>query len=336
MSRKIQGSVVVITGASSGIGRATALEFARRGARVVLASRQEQPLHEVASQCVELGGEALVVPTDVTDEAAVKELARRAVERFGRLDVWVNNAAVTSFGLFEDTPSEIFRHVIDTNFFGYVHGARAALPHFREQGSGVLINNASMVARLSEPYLSAYVASKHAIRGLAQSLRQELEVKKARDIHVCAVMPATIDTPFFQHAANFTGRAAKAMPPVYPAERVARAIVGMAQWPRREMFVGNSARQFNLLSFLAPGLAERLMARMVDRQHLYQDVPASPTTGNLFQPQDHGAESSGGWMPHGLTRIRRSALRTTLAVVPAALGLLWLRSRLPGWMLSAS
>ena len=127
MPRKIQESVVVITGASSGIGRATALEFARRGARVVLAARREQPLLEVASQCATVGGEALVVPTDVTDEAAVQELARRAVERFGRLDVWVNNAAVTSFGLFEDTPQDVFRRIIDTNLFGYVHGARAAL-----------------------------------------------------------------------------------------------------------------------------------------------------------------------------------------------------------------
>ncbi|HEX5746684.1 MAG TPA: SDR family oxidoreductase [Archangium sp.] len=336
MPRRIQGSVVVITGASSGIGCATALAFARHGAKVVLAGRQEQTLDEVASQCAEVGGEVLVVPTDVTDEASVKELARRAVERFGRLDVWVNNAAVTGFGFFEDTPPDVFRRIIDTNFFGYVHGARAALPLFREQGSGVLINNASMVARMSEPYVSAYVASKHAIRGLSQSLRQELEVKKERDIHVCVVMPATIDTPFFQHAANFSGRAAKAMPPVYPAERVARAIVGMARRPRREMFVGNSARQFHLLSLVAPGLAERLMARMVDRQHLYQDVPASPAPGTLFQPPRHGAESSGGWMPHGLTRLQRSALRTTLTVVPAALGLLWLRNRLLTRMLSAS
>ncbi|HYO67835.1 MAG TPA: SDR family NAD(P)-dependent oxidoreductase, partial [Archangium sp.] len=195
---------------------------------------------------------------------------------------------------------------------------------------------ASMVARMSEPSVSAYVASKHAIRGLSQSLRQELEVKKARDIHVCVVMPATIDTPFFQHAANYSGRAAKAMPPIYPAERVARAIVGMAQRPRREMFVGNSARQFNLLSFVAPGLAERLMARMVDRQHLCQDVPATQAPGNLFQPRDHAAEISGGWMPHGLTRLRRSALRTTFTVVPAALGLWWLRSRLVARVLSAS
>ncbi|OJT25016.1 short-chain dehydrogenase [Archangium sp. Cb G35] len=336
MTRKIQGSVVVITGASSGIGRATALAFTRHGAKVVLAARNEQPLHEVASQCAGLGAETLVVPTDVTDEASVKELARRAVERFGRLDIWVNNAAVTGFGFFEDTPPDVFRRIIDTNFFGYVHGARAALPLFREQGSGVLINNASMVARMSEPYVSAYVASKHAIRGLSQSLRQELAVKKARDIHVCVVMPATIDTPFFQHAANYSGRAAKAMPPVYPAERVARAIVHMAQWPRRELFVGNSARQFNLLSFVAPGLAERLMARMVDRQHLYQDVPAFPTPGNLFQPSRHGAESSGGWMPHGLTRLRRSALRTTLTAVPAVLGLWWLRTRLLTRLPSAS
>jgi NADP-dependent 3-hydroxy acid dehydrogenase YdfG len=146
MRRKLADSVVVITGASSGIGRATARSFARHGATVVLAARREAALHEVAQECRNLGGQPLVIPTDVTDAAAVEHLATRTVETVGRIDVWVNNAGVTLVGRLEETPLEPYRRVIDTNLFGYVHGARAAIPYLREQGSGVLINNASQVA----------------------------------------------------------------------------------------------------------------------------------------------------------------------------------------------
>ena len=246
MPRKIEESVVVITGASSGIGRATALAFARRNAAVVLAARRENLLREVEAECERLGGRALVVPTDVTDEAAVQALARRAVEHFGRLDVWVNNAAVTVLGRFDETPADVYRRVIETDLFGYIHGARAALPSFHAQGGGVLINNASMVTKLPQPYASAYVVAKHGVRGLALSLRQELSLEGAADIHVCTVMPATIDTPFFQHAGNYTGRATRAMPPVYPVEKVANTIVRLADKPRRETFVGASGRMLNL------------------------------------------------------------------------------------------
>ncbi|AUX48765.1 short-chain dehydrogenase [Sorangium cellulosum] len=328
MRERFRNPVVVITGASSGIGRATALAFAERGAAVVLSARREQPLRDVAAACEQAGGKALVVPADVTNEAAVLEIARRAAESFGRLDVWVNNAAVTLFGLFEQTPSEPYRRVIETNLFGYIHGARAALAQFRRQGSGVLINVASMVSKIPEPYVSAYVASKHAIRGFSQSLRQELEVLHARDIHVCTVMPATIDTPLFQHAGNYTGRAPRAMPPVYPPERVARAIVRLARTPRREVYAGTSAPQLALLSFLAPGLAERLLARSVDRLHLHHGRTAYATNGNLFTPMVEGTAATGGWKPRRERRLLRAAAVGLAALAPALLGFLWLRPRL--------
>jgi NAD(P)-dependent dehydrogenase (short-subunit alcohol dehydrogenase family) len=328
MPRRISDSVVVITGASSGIGRATAIAFAEEGASVVLAARREEPLLEVAAACEAAGGRALAIPTDVTDEEAVKELARRATEHFGRIDVWVNNAAVGVFGRFEETPPEVYRRVIETDLFGTIYGARAALPYLREQGSGVLINNASMVAKVAQPYTSAYSISKHGVRALGESLRQELLLDGARDIHVCTVMPATIDTPFFRHAANYTGRGAKAMPPVYPAEKVAKTIVGCAERPRREVFVGTSATVINLQHTLAPGLTERSFARMVDSQHL-ADEPAPPNPGAAFEPMP-GTGVSGGWEGRKKTRARRAAT-AGLAAAAVSVPVIWayLRVRRP-------
>jgi NAD(P)-dependent dehydrogenase (short-subunit alcohol dehydrogenase family) len=327
MRRNIQSSVVVITGASSGIGRATALAFARRGASVVVAARRDHALQEVVAECEREGGRALAVPTDVSNERAVQELASRAIEHFGRIDIWVNNAAVLLFAPFEEAPLEDYRRVIDVDLWGYIYGARAALPIFHEQGSGVLINNASMVATLSQPYASAYVLSKHAIWGLSKSLRQELALARAKDIHVCTIMPAEIDTPFFHQAANYTGRAAKAMPPVYTPERVAESIVSLAERPRRQMFVGNSARILNLQYLLAPGLTERILALMVDRLHFYQDKAAEPNPGNLWEPMPQHTEARGGWQSGSAERMRSVATGGMAALIPALLTWRWYQQR---------
>jgi short-subunit dehydrogenase len=319
MPKKIRDSVVLITGASSGIGRATALACARRGATVVVAARRAGLLEELARECERLGGRALAVPTDITDEQAVNELARKAVENFGRLDVWVNNAGVALFARLEEAPIEEYRRVFETNFFGYVYGARAALPYFREQGSGVLINNDSVVAKASQPYTSAYVTSKFAVRGLSECLREELILDGAKDIYVCTLMPASIDTPFFQHGANYTGRAPKALNPVYDAEKVAKAIIRCAQRPKREVIVGNAGRLLALQHALSLGLYEKMAARQIDRDH-FQDEPASSTSGNLFEPVAEGAEVSGGWKnAAGTLSARRIALAGTVAAVGAGL-----------------
>jgi short-subunit dehydrogenase len=316
MPQPIRDSVVVITGASSGIGRAAARMFAEQGATVVLAARRADALEEAAAECRNAGATALVFPLDVRHEDEVRALCKKTLETFGRIDVWVNNAAVALFGRFEEVPPDVYDNVIQTNLFGYIYGARAALPVFREQGHGVLINVASMVSYVGQPYTSAYVASKHAIRGLGECLRMELIDE--RDMHVCTVLPATIDTPLFHHAGNYTGRAAKGMEPIYSAERVAATILDLAKKPMREAFVGNSGRMVARLHAIAPRLTERLMARMVERNHL-RDTPAQNTQGNILEPMAQWTGVSGNWRHE--TSDTRSRLPQLLLIGAAAVGL---------------
>jgi NAD(P)-dependent dehydrogenase (short-subunit alcohol dehydrogenase family) len=318
MGLAIADTVTVITGASSGIGRATALKLAGRRGTVVLASRQADALREVARECQERGGQALAVPTDVADEAQVRELGRQAIAAFGRLDVWVNDAAVTMLGRFEDCPPEAFRRIIDTNFFGYVHGVRTALPYFREQGHGILINVASVVSRVGNPFATAYAASKAAILAFSESLRMEL--RDTPGIEVCNVLPATIDTPLFQHAANFAGRAVRAMPPVYAPEEVAEAIVDLIRHPRREVKVGNAGRMIAMQALLPRALSEGMMTRKIAREH-FQDRPSHPSLGNVFQPEPDLNAVHGGWMEDGNGARSAARIGGTLAVA-AGLGLL--------------
>src|SRR5215212_7523754 len=304
---RTRGSVVVVTGASSGIGRATALKFAAGGATVALTARRPAALKAVAGECEGSGATAFPVPADITDEKAVREVADSVAERFGRIDVWVNCAAVTAFAPFEEIPLSDFRRILEVNIMGYVHGARAALPHLRDQGKGVLINVSSIVSVVPQPYTHAYSMSKAAVRVLSASLRQELRLDGAKGVKVCTVMPATIDTPFFDHTANYAGRKAKAMPPVYSAERVARTIVNLIRVPRREVVVGPMGRNLVLQAKLAPGFTERMMALQVDKTHLYRNTPAPAGQGNLFEPAPGTGSVSGGWHGKRQTALRRGA-----------------------------
>src|SRR3989339_1253579 len=171
----LENKTVAITGASSGIGRATALEFARSGANLVLIARGENNLKEVAAEAENLGAKALVAPADVVNENAVTAVAERAVSTFGGIDIWVNNAAVNLFGRFDEAPYDAYKRVIETNLFGYLNGARAVIGHFHRQQSGMLVNVSSISGTIGLPYSSAYTASKFAINGFSESLRAELK-----------------------------------------------------------------------------------------------------------------------------------------------------------------
>ena len=323
MRPALSESIVVVTGASSGIGRATALALAREGAAIVVCARREPPLESVVEQCRSLGAEALAVPADVRDETSMRAVARCALNRFGRLDVWVNNAGVGALGGFEAVPPDVFRGVIETNFFGCVHGTRAVLPHFTAQGHGVVINLASMLGKMAMPYYTAYAAAKFAVVGFGETLREELI---GTGVDVVTIMPATIDTPFFEHSANYTGRAIKPPRPVYDPEEVARTIVRAAQRPRREIFVGGAARAMNVLHAMVPALYEQAARTMTDYDH-FQDRTAGPTPGAVLAPMASDTDIRGGWRTPRDTRrppTRVVAIGAAI-VVPAYLALRALR-----------
>jgi short-subunit dehydrogenase len=244
----------------------------------------------------------IAAPADVRNQEELNSVRSKAVQAFGRIDVWVNCAAVLSFGRFEDISPEIFRRVIETNVLGYGNGARAALAQFSTQGDcGTLINVSSMLAVVGEPYVSAYVATKFAIRGLTACLRQETENRP--NIHVCAVLPAAVDTPIYQKAGNVFGRKARSIFPVYSPERVADAIVSAADRPRREVMVGGFAYVLKIVEKIAPMLLERLIARLAPRLQ-FQQEPQPASDGNIFVAAEPEA-MKGRWKSYWMTRLRR-------------------------------
>jgi NAD(P)-dependent dehydrogenase (short-subunit alcohol dehydrogenase family) len=270
--------VVVLTGASSGIGRAAALAFAAGGDRLVLAARGLADLEKVAASC---GGSPLVVPTDISVRAEVEELAEAAVDRFGRIDVWADSAAVMAYGRFEDVPAEVFDKVVTTDLLGSANVARAALRVFRRQGHGTLILCSSLLGHITAPYMSAYATAKWGLRGLARTLRQE--TRDAPGINVCQLVPGSVDTPIYTSAANYAGFVGRPPPPVDTAERMAAGIVRLADRPRRELSVG-AANRFVEFGFKAmPPVYDALVGPMMGRLGLSRRR-VTPGTGNVYRP----------------------------------------------------
>lgn len=285
-------SVVLVTGASSGIGRATALALASRGDTVVLASRSESALEEVAVACRALGGDALVAPTDVGDRHAVESLFALAAERLGRIDAVVNSAAVLAYGRFEDLPAAVFDRVQQTNVIGAANVARAALHHFAEHGGGSLVLVGSVIGKICTPTMSSYVTGKWAVHGLARTL--QLEARRTPGIDVSLVSPGSVDTPIYRLAGSYTGHSHRPPPPVDPPERVAAKILQSLERPRRELSVGLANHAMVAGFRLFPAVFDRLVGPLVG---VFGTSRASrePSPGNVLDPDPGGESVHGGW-----------------------------------------
>jgi len=255
--KAIEEQVVVIFGASSGIGRETALRFARRGAKVVAAARTESALASLMAEIQRLGGDAIYRTADAADFEQVKGVADLAIARFGRLDTWVHLAATAVIGPFAQTTPEEFKRVIEVDLLGQVYGAMAALPHLKREG-GALVHITSVEARRSMPLQSSYSAAKHGVEGFLEALRLELAHEGA-PVSVTNILPGVINSPFYSKVRSRLGVKPTSIPPFYDPEIVADAILYAAEHPVRDMIVGDAGRALEFLQRLSPAAADALL-----------------------------------------------------------------------------
>jgi short-subunit dehydrogenase len=318
--KPLDQQVMVITGATSGIGLVTARRAAERGARVVLCSRNEPELKETVGQIERTGGTARSVVADVSHWDDVERLASTTIEEFGSLDTWINNAGVSFYGRLTEVAVEDMRQLFEVNFWGTVYGSRAAVPWLRRSG-GALINIGSVVSDRAIPLQGAYSASKHAVKGFTDALRMELEEEGA-PISVTLIKPSAIDTPYFKHAKNYMEVKPKPPAPVYAPEVVANAILRAAEHPMRDITIGGGGRFITALGSALPRLTDFYMERaMFGSQR--SDAPTEERTGNLYQPSGEENAERGDYRGHVMrsSMYTRAALSPGKALLAAGLGL---------------
>lgn len=326
--KPLADQVIVVTGASSGIGLLTARCAAARGAKVLLVARDGDALARIVGEIVAAGGSADHAVADVGDEAAVHAAAAQAVARWGGIDTWVNAAGVAIYAPLLDTPGDEHERLFRTNYFGVVHGCRAAVPHL-DRG-GALVTVASIVADFGAPLMGAYAASKHAVLGYVETLWMEL-AEAGRPIAVGVVKPSGIDTPIADHAANHVGGRARVPPPVYDPQLVADAILDLAESGRREVTVGGAGRAQALFAAHAPRLFERLAPKAAAT--FVDPTGNQPRPDNLFAPARDGAPRSAKQSGRRLslyTAATRHRGATTLVIGALAGGVAWAVARRRG------
>jgi NAD(P)-dependent dehydrogenase (short-subunit alcohol dehydrogenase family) len=309
--KPLSEQVMVITGASSGIGLVTAKQAAERGACVVLAARNEKDLHEATEAIRRAGGRAALAVADVADAAQVDAIADTALREFGRIDTWVNNAAVSMYGRITELSIDDMRRQMDVNYWGQVYGARVAVRHMRQRG-GALINVGSALSDRAIPLQGVYCAAKHALKAFTDTLRMELE-EEGVPIAVTLVKPASIDTPFFDKARTYLGVEPQPVPPVYAPEVVSEVILHAAEHPLRELIAGGSGAKLSAARF-APRLADLYMERWTFTSQA-TDKATGGRPDNLYEPvQTDGGERGRNWDGH----TRQSSVYTRAALHPGA------------------
>jgi short-subunit dehydrogenase len=292
--RKINEQVMVITGATSGIGLTTARMAAEQCAKLVLAARSADALDQLASELRRTGTQVATVAADVGNPADVERIGHVAMERFGRIDTWINNAGVSIFGRNEDVALDDMQRLFDTNYWGVVHGSLEAVKHMKARGGGAIINLGSELSDHSIPLQGIYAASKHAVKAFTDSLRVELEKDKA-PIAVTLIKPAAVDTMYVAHAKNYMDKEPSLPPPVYAPELVAKTILYAAQHPKRDVFVGGAAKALSAGSFALPAVLDRYMRATMFKQQ-QSDATSAPNRGDALHgpnPQHELRERQG-------------------------------------------
>jgi short-subunit dehydrogenase len=276
---------IVITGASSGIGLATALAASALGARLTLVARSEMALTAIADEIRAAGGQAAYEIADVADRAAMQRAAERALDRYGGIDTWINNAGVAIYGRLEAVSDEDNRRLFETNFWGVVYGSLVAMPYLRQRG-GALINIGSEVSDAVVPLQGMYATSKHAVKGFTDALRVEVQVLDKAPVSITLIQPTAVNTPYPEHARNYMGREPKLPSPQIDPTQVAQAILEAACEGGRDVKVGAMSKLNSALSNLMPSLGDRMAALQADRQQ--EDRAPEHPEGTLFQPGESG------------------------------------------------